>query len=139
MDLLRRFYGDEHGDMAEAAITTPVIVLLMLVIINFGAIMYTAQAAENAANYGARRGSVAQVNAAGEAASAAAYAASQTLLGEYDVHIVAPGGIAGAELGVRVNYRVPNWIGTLGGLFPGLPRGEYFAGSTTATFRQEGW
>jgi hypothetical protein len=135
MDLLRRFYEDERGDMAEAAITTPVIVLLMLVVINFGAIMYTAQAA----NYGARRGSVAQSNAAGEAASAAAYAASQTLLGEYDVQIVAPGGIAGAELGVRVNYRVPNWIGTLGGLFPGLPRGEYFAGSTTATFRQEGW
>ena len=56
-----------------------------------------------------------------------------------DVQIVAPGGIAGAELGVRVNYRVPNWIGSLGGLFPGLPRGEYFTGSTTATFRQEGW
>ena len=139
MHLIERFIRDEHGDMAEAAITTPVIVLLMLVIVNFGAIMYTAQAAENAANYGARRGSVAQSNAAGQAASAAAYAAGQTLIGEYDVQIVAPGGIAGSELGVRVTYRVPNWIGTLGGLFPGLPRGEYFTGSTTATFRQEGW
>ncbi len=52
--------------MAEAAITTPVIILLMVVILNFGMLAYTAQAAENAANYGARRGSVAQSNAVGE-------------------------------------------------------------------------
>ena len=36
---LKRFCRDERGDMAEAAITTPVIVLLMLVISNCGAIM----------------------------------------------------------------------------------------------------
>ena len=67
MHLIERFYADQRGDMAEAAITTPVIILLMVVILNFGMLAYTAQAAENAANYGARRGSVAQSNAVGEA------------------------------------------------------------------------
>ena len=62
---MRTFRRDERGDMAEAAITTPVIILLMGVILNFGMLAYTAQAAENAANYGARRGSVAQSNASG--------------------------------------------------------------------------
>ena len=138
MQWIKRFFQDERGDMAEAAITTPVIVLLMTVIINFGMLMYVAQAAENAANYGARRGSVAQTNAAGEAIAAASYAAGQALVGEYTVQAVAPGGIAGAELGIRVTYRVQNWIAPLAGLFPALPSGD-FTGNATATFRQEGW
>ena len=135
---MRRFVRDDRGDMAEAAITTPVIVLLMVVILNFGMLAYTAQAAENAANYGARRGSVAQSNAVGEAISAAIYAANQALMGEYSVQAVAPGGIAGSELGIRVTYRVPNLMAPLTGMFPGLPRGD-FTGDATAVFRQEGW
>ena len=51
---------------------------------------------------------------------------------------VAPGGIAGSELGIRVSYRVPNLMRPLSGLFPGLPQGD-FTGDATATFRQEGW
>jgi hypothetical protein len=94
--------------------------------------------AENAANYGARRGSVAQSNAVGEAVSAAACAGNQAPIGEYTVQAVAPGGIAGSELGIRVTYRVPNLMVPLAGLFPGLPRGD-FTGDATAIFRQEGW
>ncbi len=67
--LVRRFIHDERGDMAEVAVTTSVIVLLMVVILNSGMLAYTAQAAENAANYGARRDSVAQSNAVGEASA----------------------------------------------------------------------
>jgi hypothetical protein len=48
MQFLKRFYHDERGDMAEAAITTPVIILLMVVILNFGMLAYTAQAADDA-------------------------------------------------------------------------------------------
>ncbi len=118
MQFIKKLCQDQRGDMAEAAITTPVIILLMIVILNFGMLAYTAQAAENAANYGARRGSVAQSNAAGEAVSAAAYAANQALIGEYSVQAVAPGGIAGSELGIRVTYRVPNLMAPLAGLFP---------------------
>ncbi len=136
--MLSRFFHDERGDMAEAAITTPIIILLMVTILNFGMIAYTAQAAENAANYGARRGSVAQDNAIGTAVAAAHYAANRSLLGEYSVQAVAPGGIAGSELGIRVTYRVPNLMRPLAGLFPGLPKGD-FTGDATATFRQEGW
>jgi hypothetical protein len=54
------------------------------------------------------------------------------------VQAVAPGGIAGSELGIRVTYRVPNLMAPLAGLFPGLPRGD-FTGDATAIFRQEGW
>jgi hypothetical protein len=136
--MLSHLFHDERGDMAEAAITTPIIILLMVTVLNFGMIAYAAQAAENAANYGARRGSVAQENAIGIAVAAAQYAANQSLLGEYSVQAVAPGGIAGSQLGIRVSYRVPNLVRPLAGLFPGLPRDD-FTGDTTATFRQEGW
>lgn len=136
--MFKRFFYDQRGDMAEAVITTPVVILMMLSIINLGMVAYAGQAAENAANYGARRGSVAQTNPAGEAASAAAYAAEQSLIGSYTVQVVAPGGIAGSELGIRVTYTVPNFMAPLGALFPSLPRGD-FVGHTTATFRQEGW
>jgi len=138
MCFLRRFVCDERGDMAEAAITTPVIVLLMVCIMNFGMVAYASQAAENAANYGARRGSVAQRDPAGTAASAAAYVAERALVGEYAVAVVAPGGIAGTELGIRVTYRVPNLMAPLAGLFPGLRQSD-FTGNATAIFRQEGW
>ena len=124
--------------MLEAVITTPVVILLMVAILNLGMLAYAAQAAENAANYGARRGSVAQVNAAVVAASAANYAATQAVIGEYTVQVVAPGGIVGEELGIQVTYRIPNMLRFLTGLFPGLPQGD-FTGSATAVFRQEGW
>jgi fumarate reductase subunit D len=41
--------ADQCEEMAEAAITTPVIILLMAVILNFGMLAYTAQADEMAA------------------------------------------------------------------------------------------
>ena len=138
MEFLKRFVQDERGDMAEAAITTPVIVLLMVCILNFGMLAYASQAAENAANYGARRGSVAQRDPAGTAASAAAYVAENALIGDYTVAVVAPGGIAGSELGIRVTYQVTNLMAPLGRLFPGLPQRD-FTGDATAIFRQEGW
>jgi hypothetical protein len=54
------------------------------------------------------------------------------------VQAVAPGGIAGSELGIRVTYHVPNLMAPLAGMFPGLPHGD-FTGDATAIFRQEGW
>ena len=133
--LIMRLHARDQIRWLESAVGA---ILLMVVILNFGMLAYTAQAAENAANYGARRGSVAQGNAVGEAVSAAAYAANQALIGEYTVQAVAPGGIAGSELGIRVTYRVPNLMAPLAGMFPGLPRGD-FTGNATAIFRQEGW
>lgn len=67
-----------------------------------------------------------------------AYAVNQALISEYAVQAVAPGGIAGSELDIRVTYRVPNLMVPLVGMFPGLPRGD-FTGDATAIFGQEGW
>jgi len=133
-----RFMKDKRGDMAEAAITTPIVVLLFLALVNLAMAAYAAQAAQNAANYGARMGSVAQVNPAGVAYLAARRAAESSIVGDYEVQILAPGGVVGSELAVRVNWRVPNFLSSLAALFPGLPRGD-FRGHATAIFRQEGW
>ncbi len=134
MELLR----DKRGEMAEAAITTPVVILMMVALINLGLIVFVQQAAQNAANYGARVGSVAQDNPAGRAAAAANQAASQAMIGDYSVNVLAPGGVAGSTLAIQVKYQVPNMFFGLGSLFEGIPNGP-FTGSAQATFRQEGW
>jgi len=134
MELLR----DNRGEMAEAAITTPVVILMMVALINLGLIVFVQQAAQNAANYGARVGSVAQDNPAGRAVAAANQAASHAIIGDYSVNVLAPGGVAGSTLAVRVKYQVPNLFFGLGSLFKGIPDGP-FTGSAQATFRQEGW
>jgi len=50
------------------------------------------------------------------------------------VEILAPGGVAGSTLKVRVSYEVPNLMGNL---VPGLP--SHFTAHGEATTRQEGW
>ncbi len=40
---MHKFISDEKGDMAEAAVTTPVIILLMVAIVNLGMLMYVTQ------------------------------------------------------------------------------------------------
>ncbi len=44
----------------EAAITTPIAILVMLAIVNLGMVVYAQQAVQAAARHGARMGSVAQ-------------------------------------------------------------------------------
>ena len=46
--------------MLEAAITTPIAILVMLAIVNLGMVVYAQQAVQAAARHGARMGSVAQ-------------------------------------------------------------------------------
>ena len=67
----RRKNGKKGSSMAEAAITLPVVVLLTFAMVNLAMAWYAAVAASNAANYGARLGSVAQSNPIGTAVSAA--------------------------------------------------------------------
>lgn len=133
-----KFFRDRRGEMAEAAITTPVVILMMVAMINLGLVVFAQQAAQNAANYGARIGSVAQDNPAGRAVAAARQAAGHTMVGDYSVAVLAPGGVAGSTLAIEVRYQVPNLFFGLGSLFGGIPDGP-FTGSAQATFRQEGW
>jgi Flp pilus assembly protein TadG len=56
-----KFLKDKRGmEMLEAAITTPIAILVMLAIVNLGMVVYAQQAVQAAARHGARMGSVAQ-------------------------------------------------------------------------------
>ncbi|MGB9619347.1 MAG: TadE/TadG family type IV pilus assembly protein, partial [Armatimonadota bacterium] len=59
------------SELVEAALTLPIVLLILLAIIQFGIVVYGSQMAKEAARHGARMGSVVQGNAAAVAASAA--------------------------------------------------------------------
>ncbi len=131
---------DERGSgLIELALTLPVVLLVALVIVQFGVTSFAGAAAEAAARQGARVGSVAQVNPAGYAvAEAQRVAFTSFSAGQPQVIALAPGGVVGSELTIRVTYQVPNFMGFLGGLFAGLPDSPISV-SGQATFRHEGW
>ena len=55
-----RFIKDTRGmELLEAAITTPIAIMVMLAIVNLGMLVYAQQAVQAAARHGARMGSVA--------------------------------------------------------------------------------
>ncbi|MEM2265377.1 MAG: TadE/TadG family type IV pilus assembly protein [Candidatus Hadarchaeales archaeon] len=128
---------EERGEIAEAAVTIPLVLLLALGLVNLAMAGYAAAAAENAAQYGARMGSVAQANAAGVAAWAAASRCSQTRIGTCSAFAYG-GGQRGSTIVVLVQWSVPNFYGGIARFF-GIPVGDSFRGVATATFRQEGW
>jgi len=128
----------ERGNaMAETAVSLPVVLVLTFALLNFAIAGYASVAAANAANYGARVGSVVQNGAAAAAASAAHAALSRTMIGEYQVAAYG-GGRPGAQVVVQVRWKAPNYIGSLLGLIGGSGAVE-FKGTAQSTFRQEGW
>ncbi|GAP13221.1 TadE-like protein [Longilinea arvoryzae] len=135
-----RFWKDQSGmEMLEAAITTPIAILVMLAIVNLGMVVYAQQAVQAAARHGARMGSVAQQCPACYASSAAQSAISDAgIVQNASVSVLAPGGSAGSILKIQVSGTVPNFLAPLTGLFPGLP-GDTFKVQADSTFRQEGW
>ena len=136
MRLLKDNFGME---LLEAAITTPIAILVMLAIVNLGMLVYAQQAVQAAARQGARMGSVAQQCPACYAVSAARSAISSAgIVENASVNVLAPGGSAGSILKIQVSGSVPNFLSPLTGLFPGLP-GHTFNVSADSTFRQEGW
>lgn len=124
--------------MAEAAITLPVIMLMTFAMINVSMAWYAAVAASNAANYGARMGSVAQVNPHGVAASAAQTRLDSTSIGDYSIRVTG-GGSRGAQIKVLIDWTVPNHIVGLMTLLGGGGNTADFSGTVISTFRQEGW
>ena len=119
----------------EAAITSPIAILVMLATINLGMVVYGQQAVQAAARHGARMGSVAEQCGACYAASAASSAiGSDPIVQESNVVTLSPGGEASSILSVRVSGTIPSFLGNR---VPGLPGS--FPVSAEATFRQEGW
>ncbi|MGB9801105.1 MAG: hypothetical protein ACPLUL_13525, partial [Thermanaerothrix sp.] len=108
-----------------------------LALVNLALLGFAAVNAGNAAEYGARMGSVALANQASAAYSAAQQKVSAVRVGSYTVS-VSGGGRPGARIEVAVTYRVPNYFGGLASLF-GVSTPSQFQGTARAYFRQEGW
>ena len=118
-----RFLKDQSAmELLEAAITTPIAILVMLAIVNLGMVVYAQQAVQAAARQGARMGSVAQQCPACYAASAAQSAISGAgIVENASVSVLAPGGAAGSILKIQVSGTVPNFLSPLTGLPSLLP------------------
>ncbi|MBU0492475.1 MAG: pilus assembly protein [Chloroflexi bacterium] len=122
----------EHGvELVEAAVTLPIVFLLFLVIVQFGWTVYAQQTVQEAARYGVRRGVVAQNNPGGVARVEALGFTTNAGLGGATAQVLAPGGVVGSNLRLRITYQPPNLLAWMG--LPQLTvRGE-------AEGRMEGW
>lgn len=137
MTRLRAFWRSCKAELDEAALALPVILLVSLGLINLTLFGTAAVNAANAANYGARMGSMAQANPLGYAVSAANQKLGALPVGEY---AISTGGstVAGGVMWVRVEYRVPNYFRDLAGIF-GVSAPSTLSGQVTQYFRREGW
>lgn len=135
MKTFKRLHDKTGIETLEAAITTPIAILVMIAIINLGLLVFGQQACEQAARHGARMGSVAQGSAAYYASAYAQSAIeSSKIIQSPSVTILSASGVPGSQLRVRVSGTIPNFFG---GLLPG--NSGVFPVSADAIFRQEGW
>src|SRR5512136_847892 len=134
---MRSLLRDRRGELDEAALVLPVLLLISLALVNMAILGFAAVNASNAANYGARMGSVAQSNPAGVAVASANQMLAATSVGTYAV-TVSGSGLPGDMMTVQVRYTVPNYFGGLAGFF-GVSTPAHFTNTATSFFRQEGW
>lgn len=125
------------AELDEAALALPVVLLVSIGLVNLAIFGSVALNAANAANYGARMGSMAQVNPLGHAVSAANQKLSALPAGTYSV---SAGGntVAGGIMWVQINYQAPNYFRGLASLF-GVNAPANLSGSVRQYFRREGW
>jgi hypothetical protein len=124
--------------MAEAAIAMPIVVLVLLFAINASTAGYCAMSAANAANYGARIGSVSQKNPEQWARNAAWSSIRQSNApGVFAVDAKVeefPGGV----VIVSVSWAYPSIMEGLCSLFSNdCP--DRFYGTVTSSWKKEGW
>ena len=137
--VLRCLLSAKRGDeFAQTAIVMPVILLITIALMNLTMAGFASVNANNAANYGARIGSVHQQGTASAAYSAAMQSVSYAPIGKYTVSVTG-GGFPGAEINVTVTWNVPNLMGGLLNFIGGSTLGADIKGSVVSTFRQEGW
>ena len=138
MRFLRLLLSRRGDEFAETAIAMPLIVLVTIALMNLTMAGFASVNANNAANYGARVGSVHQQGPAGAAYTAAQQSIAYASVGDYSV-AVSGGGFPGAQINVQVNWSVPNLMGGLLGFFGGDSLGVDIKGAAMSVFRQEGW
>lgn len=127
---------EKGQSLVEAALGMPLLLLVLLGIVNLAIYGLAGIHASNAANYGARRASVAQDNVQTVALNSTQAKLSQVSVGTYTVNVSGGGG-RGNLIQITVGYQVPNFFGGLAGFFGGSS--EELAGQTVSFFRQEGW
>ena len=127
----------EHGQSSvEFALVVTMAIIMFLGMVQFGMYLYGLSIVENAARNGARIGATSQ-GCTPCYASAAAQSAlqGQPVIRDAAVSVLAPGGVVGSTIRIRVTAHIP-MIVPGGGTF-GL--GPLTTVSAEATFRQEGW
>ena len=128
--------SEKGASTVEFAVSVFLVILMFLGMLQFGAYLWAESIVENAARHGARMGSVSQGCAACQAVSAARNALNgQPLLQDSSVSVLAPGGVVGSTVKIRVSASIPLFLpagDTLG--LDRLTRVQ-----AEATFRQEGW
>jgi Flp pilus assembly protein TadG len=127
----------EHGSSAiEFAASVVMVILMFLGMLQFAGFLWASSIVENAARHGARAGSVSQSCAACQASSAAQAAlAGQPFIHSSSVVVLAPGGVVGSTLRIRVRAQIPMFLPA--GHTLGLD--DLTTVQAEATFRQEGW
>lgn len=133
---LRRMQNRRGDEFAQSAIAFPMVILLLIALFNLSIAGFASVNAANAANHGARVGSVHQGRSAGAAYAAALESIAHAPVGDYQVTVTG-GGFPGATIIVTVDWSVPNYIAPLMAFFGGS-MGD-LKGTSAATFRQEGW
>lgn len=137
MAVITSFWRQREGDMVEAALTMPLMVLLALVMVNFALVGQARNAAQHAADVGARMGSVAFTGAKQQARDSAE-AALQHCVCDAQVVKVSASDSPGGEVQVEVEWTVDNYMQPLMQFF-GSQIPDQFRGTATATYRKEGW
>jgi Flp pilus assembly protein TadG len=128
--------SEKGSSTVEFAASVVLVILMFLGMLQVGAYLWAESIVENAARHGARMGSVSQGCAACQAVAAARSALNgQPLLQDASVSVLAPGGVVGSTVKIRVSASIPLFLpagDTLG--LDRLTKVE-----AEATFRQEGW
>jgi hypothetical protein len=120
----------------ELAILLPLVLVLLVGMLQLGIYMYGLSMVENAARNAGRAGSVAQACPVCEARSAAYLSLNgSAVISNFTVTILAPGGVVGSTVRIRVTAHIPMLVP--GGDALGL--GPLTTVTAEATFRQEGW
>jgi hypothetical protein len=132
--VLRR--RERGASTVEFAASVVLVILMFLGMLQSAAYLWAVSIVENAARHGARAGSVSQSCAPCEAITAARAALQgQPLIENSSVSVLAPGGVVGSTVKIRVSASIPLFLpggNTLG--LEGLTSVQ-----AEATFRQEGW
>ena len=128
--------SEKGSSTVEFAASVVLVILMFLGMLQVGVYLWAESIVENAARHGARMGSVSQGCAACQAVAAARSALDgQPLLQDASVSVLAPGGVVGSTVKIRVSASIPLFLPA--GDTLGLDRLTKV--QAEATFRQEGW